>query len=111
MPRIFWFWIGYKLMKWHGMHGNRLFDQAKEEHASMCGLAPVEPECKFVQTSLQVIFFERPLMRTHQPALNERCNPVYTRQHFVGHFAGTLYRGSLMDVFVFGGTGIGVSAP
>ena len=60
--RTFRFWIGYKFMKGHGMHSNRLFDQTKEEHASMRGLAPVKPECKFVQVSLQMIFFERPLM-------------------------------------------------
>lgn len=79
------------------MHGDTLFEQTKEEHAPVRGLASVEAEREFVQISLQVIFFERALMRTHQPALNERGNAVYTRQDLVG----------LVVVFVFGVTGIG----
>ena len=58
------------------MHGDTLFEQTKEEHAPVRGLASVEAEREFVQISLQVIFFERALMRTHQPALNERGNAV-----------------------------------
>lgn len=56
---VFWLRIDYKLMKWHRMHGNTLFNQSEEEHASMSGLSAVEPERKFVQISLQVVFFER----------------------------------------------------
>ena len=89
------------------MHGNRLFDQTKEEHASMRRPAPVKPECKFVQICLQMLLFERSLVRTHQPALNERCDPMYTRQYLVSLFTGTLYGGSVMDVFIFGCTWIG----
>jgi len=33
--------IGYKLMKVHRMHGDTLFNQAKEEHAAMSRLAAV----------------------------------------------------------------------
>lgn len=67
-------------MKAHWMHGNTLFNQSKEEHAAMGELAAVESERKFVQLSLQVVFFEGTLMRTHQPALNKRrdCTPGKT---------------------------------
>lgn len=69
------------------MHGNTLFNQSKEEHAAMSGLAAIEPERKFVQVSLQVIFFKGSLMRSHQPALNERRDTVYARQNFIGILA------------------------
>ena len=82
------------------MHGNALFDQPVEEHTSMRGLAPVEPEREFVQVSLQVIGLERPLMRTHQPAFNERRNAVYARQNLVGFFAGALDGRSLCPVSI-----------
>src|SRR3989338_1433543 len=107
LPRIFWFRVGHKLTKGHGMHGDTLFDQTKEEHAPMRGLASVEPEREFVEIGLQMLFFERALMRTHQPALNERCNAVYTRQDLVGILTGAFDRRSFVDVFVFGGTGVG----
>jgi len=99
--------IGYKLMKGHRMHGDTLLNQAKEEHTAMSGFAAVEPEHKFVQISLQVIFFEGALVSPHQPTLNERCDTVYARQNLVGFFAGTLDGRTLMDVIVFRGTGIG----
>lgn len=107
LPLIFWFRVGHKFTKGHGMHGDTLFDQTKEEHAPMRGFAPVEPEREFVQIGLQVLFFERALMRTHQPSLNQRGNAVYTRQDLVGVFAGALDGRSLVDVFIFGGTGVG----
>ena len=107
LAHIFRFRVGHKLAKGHGMHGNTLFDQTKEEHATMRGLAPVEPEREFVEIGLQVFFFERALMRTHQPALNERYNPVYTRQDLVGFLAGTFDRRSFVNIFVFGCTGVG----
>ena len=47
-----WLRIGNKLMKGHWMHGKTLFNQSKEEHSTMGGLAAVEPERKFVQISL-----------------------------------------------------------
>lgn len=78
--------IGYKLMKGHRMHGNTLFNQAKEKHTAMSGLAAVEPERKFVQISPQVTFFEGALMSPRQPALNERRDTVYARQNLVGFF-------------------------
>ena len=84
--RTFWLWISYKFMKGHGMHGNRLFNEAKKNHASMRGLAPVEPKGKFIQISLQMVFFKGTLMRAHQPALNERSDTVYARQNLVGIF-------------------------
>jgi hypothetical protein len=99
--------IGYKLTEGYGMHGNTLFDQSIEKHASMSGLASVEPEREFVEISLQVFFFKRTLMRTHQPALNERCNAVYTWQNLVGLLAGTFDGRSMVKVFVFGSTGVG----
>ena len=89
------------------MHGDTLLNQAKEEHTAMSGFAAVEPEHKFVQISLQVIFFEGALVSPHQPTLNERCDTVYARQNLVGFFAGTLDGSTLMDVIVFRGTGIG----
>ena len=89
------------------MHGNALFDQPVEEHAPMRGLAPVEPEREFVEIGLQVFFFERALMRAHQPALDQRGHAVHTRQDLVGLFSGSFDGRSLVDVFVFGGTGIG----
>lgn len=89
------------------MHGNTLFDQSIEEHASMRGLAAVEPERELVQISLQVIFFKGALVRPHQPTLNQRGNAVYAGQNFVGFFAGALDGRALVDVFVFGGTRIG----
>jgi len=104
---IFWFRVGHKLTKGHWMHGDTLFEQAKKEHAPVRGLAAIEPECEFVQISLQVIFFERALMCTHQPALNERGNAVYARQDLVGLLTGAFDGRPLVDVFVFGGTGIG----
>lgn len=107
LRHIFWFRVGHKLTKGHGMHGDTLFEQTKEEHAPVRGLASVEAEREFVQISLQVIFFERALMRTHQPALNERGNAVYARQDLVGLLAGAFDGRSLVVVFVFGGTGIG----
>lgn len=89
------------------MHGDTLFEQTQEEPAPVRGLAAVEPEREFVQISLQVKCFERALMRTQQPALNERGNAVYARQDLVGLLAGVFEGRSLMIVFVFGGTGIG----
>lgn len=107
LPLIFWFRVGHKLAKWHGMHDDTLFDQTKEEHAPMRGLAAVEPEREFIEISLQMIFFKGALMRTHQPSLNQRGNAVYARQDLVGVFAGALDGRSLVDVFVFGGAGVG----
>ena len=52
LPLIFWFRVGHKFTKGHRMHGDTLFDQAKEEHAPMRGFAPVEPEREFVQIGL-----------------------------------------------------------
>jgi len=104
---IIWFRVSHKLAKGQGMHGNTLFDQSKEKHAPMRGLAPVEPEREFVEIGLQVIFFESALMRPHQPSFNQRGNTVYARQNLVGLLAGTFDRRSLVDVFVFGGTGVG----
>lgn len=78
------------------MHGDTLFEQTKEEHAPVCGLAAIEPEREFVQISLQVIFFERALMRTHQPALNERGNTVYARQDLVVWNRGIMRRERLL---------------
>jgi len=89
------------------MHGNTLFNQSKEEHAAMSGLPAVEPERKFVQISLQVIFFEGSLMRSHQPALNERRDTVYARQNLIGILARAFDGRSLVDVIIFSGTGIG----
>lgn len=89
------------------MHGNALFDQPVEEHASMRGFAPVEAEREFVEIGLQVIFFEGTLMRPHQPALNKRSNAVYAWQDLVGLLAGAFDGRSMVDVFVFGGGGIG----
>lgn len=89
------------------MHGNARSDQPVEEHAPMRGLAPVEPERELVQAGLQVIGLERPLMRAHQPALYERSNAAYARPNLVGFFAGALDRRSLVDIFIFGCTGIG----
>lgn len=74
------------------MHGYALFHQPVEQPTLVRGLVPVEPKRKFVQVSLKVIGLERPLMRTHQPALNERRNAVYARQNLVGFFARTLDR-------------------
>jgi len=107
LPLIFGFRVGHELTKGHGMHGDTLFDQTKEEHTPMRGLAPVEPEREFVKIGLQMFFFERTLMRTHQPALNERCNAVYTRQDLVGILTGAFDRRSFVDVFVFGSAGVG----
>jgi hypothetical protein len=89
------------------MHGNTLFNQPVEEHTPMCGLASVEPEREFVEISLQVFFFERTLMRAHQPSFYQRGNAVYARQDFIGLFAGTADGSSLVDVFIFGGTRVG----
>jgi len=47
----FRFGIGYKLMKGHRMHGDTLFNQAKEEHTAMSGFAAVEPERKLLPMS------------------------------------------------------------
>ena len=69
---IIWFRVSHKLAKGQGMHGNTLFDQSKEKHAPMRGLAPVEPEREFVEIGLQVIFFESALMRPHQPSFNRK---------------------------------------
>ena len=66
----------------------------------MRGLAPVEPKGKFIQISLQMVFFEGTLMRTHQPALNERRDTVYARQNLVGIFARATDGGSMMNIFV-----------
>lgn len=104
---IFRLGIGYKLMKVHRMHGDTLFNQAKEEHAAMSGLAAVKPERKFVQISLQVIFFEGALMSPHQPTFHERRDTVYARQDLIGILAGAFDGRSLMEVIVFCGTGIG----
>lgn len=98
--------ISNKLTEGHRMHSNALFDQPVEEHAPMCGLAPVEPEREFVEIGLQVFFFERALMRAHQPALNQRGDAVYARQDLVGVFAGAFDGRSMMEVFVFGCAGI-----
>ena len=54
-----------------------------------------------------MFFLERTLMRAHQPALNQRGNAMYARQDLVGLFAGAFDGRSLVDVFVFGGTGVG----
>lgn len=89
------------------MHGNTLFNQSEEEHSAMGGLAAVEPERKFVQISLQMVFFERSLMSSHQPALHERCDTVYARQNLVGILTGALDGYSLMNVFIFCGAWIG----
>ncbi len=94
-------------MKAHWMHGNTLLNQSKEEHAAMGGLAAVESERKFVQISLQMIFFEGTLMRPHQPALNERRDTVYAWQNFVGILARATNGGSMMNIFVFCGAWIG----
>ena len=94
-------------MKAHGMHEDTLLDQSKEEHAAMGGLAAVESERKFVQISLQMVFFESPLMRPHQPALNERRDPVYAWQNLVGLFPGAADSGSPMTIFVLCGAWIG----
>lgn len=101
-PLTFWFRVGHKLTKGHGVHGGTLFDQTKEKHAAIRGLAPVEPEREFVEIDLQVIFFERALMRTRQPVLNERRNAVHARQNLAGIFAGAFDGRSLADIFVFG---------
>ena len=103
---IFWLRISNKLMKAHWMHGNTLFNQSKEEHAAMGGFAAVESERKFVQISLKVVFFEGALMRTHQPALNERRDTVYARQNLIGILTRALDGGSLMNIFVFCGAWI-----
>lgn len=99
--------IGDKLMKGHWMHCHTLLNQTKEKHTAMSGLATVEPERKFVQISLQVIFFKGFLMSPHQPALNERRNTVYARQNLVGVLAGAFDGRSLVDVIVFCSAGIG----
>ena len=94
------------------MHSNALFDQAKEDHAAMGGLATVEPEGKFVQISLQVVFFAGALMRAHQPALNQCCHAVYARQNLIGFFTGALYRCgcAMMNVIVFSCAWIGIQS-
>lgn len=97
-------------MKGHGMHSNALFDQAKEEHAAMGGLATVEPEGKFVQVSLQVVFFAGALMRAHQPALNQCCHAVYARQNLIGFLTGALNRCAMMNVIVFSCARIGIQS-
>ena len=107
MLLIFRLGMRYKLMKGHRMHGNTLFNQSEEEHSAMGGLASVEPKRKFVQISLQVVFFERSLMCPHQPALHERCDTVYARQNFVGIFARATDGGPVMNIFVFCGAWIG----
>ena len=89
------------------MHGNALFDQSVEEHAPMRRLAPVEPEREFVEIGLQVFFFERALVSTHQPALNQRGHAVNTRQDLVGLLAGPFDGRSLVKISVFGGTRVG----
>ena len=89
------------------MHVNALFDQPVEEHAPMRGLAAVEPERVFVKISLQVFCFERSLVSAHQPALNQRCDAVYTRQDLVGLFAGAFDGRSMVEVFVFGCAWVG----
>lgn len=89
------------------MHGNALFDQPVEEHAPMRGLAAVESEREFVKISLQVFLLEGTLVRTHQPALNQRGDAMHTRQYFVGLLAGTFDGLPQVEVFVFGCAGIG----
>jgi len=104
---IFWFRVGHELAEGHGMHGDTLFDQTKEDHAPMRGLAAVEPEREFIEISLQMIFFKGTLMRTHQPALNQRGNAMYARQDLVGVFTRAFDGRSLVGVFVFGCAGVG----
>ncbi len=65
------------------MHGYALFEQSIEKHASMRGLAAVEPEREFVQLRLQVSFFKGALMRSQQPTLSQSCNTVDAWQHLV----------------------------
>jgi hypothetical protein len=52
-----------------------------------------------------VIFFEGTLMRSHQPALNERRDTVCPRQNLIGLLAGAFDERSLVDVIIFSGTG------
>src|SRR5665811_1512480 len=53
-----------------------------------------------------MVFFEGALMRTHQPALNQRRDTVYARQNLVGILARACDRGCLMNISVFCGTWI-----
>ena len=98
--------IGDQLMKGQRMHGNTLFDQPKEEHTPMGGFAAVEPEGKFVEVGLKMIFFIGALMRAHQPAFNQCGHTVYAWQNFVSLFARAFNGRSIVDVIVFRGTGI-----
>ncbi len=107
LPIVFRLGVSHKLTEGHRMHGNALFDQPVEEHAPMRRLAAVKPEREFVEIGLQVFFFERALMRAHQPALNQRGDAVHTRQDLIGIFAGTFDGRSMMEVFVFGCAGVG----
>ena len=72
LHHISWFRVGRKLEKGCGVQATHCSGRRKKSVSRCVGLAAIEPEGGFVQISLQMIFFERVLMCTHQPSLNDR---------------------------------------
>ena len=55
----------------NGVHCDGLLREAEEEFAAAAGSSPVEPERELVEVVVEMFVADRPLVGSHQPALEE----------------------------------------
>src|SRR6266853_1416591 len=71
-------------IEWNRRNLNRLLRQAVEEFPPRRGLAPVETERELIQIVLEIFMRNCSLMRAQKPTLEQRNDPVHTRQQMLG---------------------------
>ena len=75
-----------------------LLEEAIEEHAAGWGTATIEPERKFIQIIAQVFMTNSTLMSPHQPSLEERHDPMDSRQKLARGFLVSAEGTEFMDI-------------
>ena len=81
---------------WRDLNG--LLGQTVEQFASRGGGSPIKAEREFVEIVFEVFVSDAPLMRAHQPTLEQRNDPMHSRQQMLGVGRLLLLDLAVMDI-------------
>src|ERR1039457_4621182 len=82
----------------NGIDGDCLLRQAVEELATVARPAPIETKREFVKVVIEVLVCHGSLVRTHQPAFEQRHHQMYPRHEYRWRFAFAMQKSDLMIV-------------
>jgi len=95
---LFGCWFHHQGPICYGGNLNGLLQKAPEQKSSKLGMASIKAKRKFVQVTLKMVSFNRPLMRAHQPTLDQTADSVNARQSNMRFDIGAFDNARRMDV-------------